>query len=214
MPNQSDPNQNNQQSNSSSVQQPVDLPPVIFPQSDLPPLPPTFQSANSTAVDQPATIDVGSGAPPEIPPEVSKPRKKFGSGKIIATILGLVVLVGGVGAGVLLTQQQQILTPQACGSNKISCVALTKDSSAPKVNDTINLTCEANFSSGSPVAYFRYQAPGSGNFVEDSNSYPINSSSHKATKSAQVSTVGAWVWQCRVCTNTSKTTCTDWGQSG
>ena len=37
----------------------------------------------------------------------SQPRKKFAGGKIIATILGLFLLVGGVGAGVYLTGQNQ-----------------------------------------------------------------------------------------------------------
>ena len=35
------------------------------------------------------------------------PKKKFAGGKIIATILGLFLLVGGVGAGVYLTGQNQ-----------------------------------------------------------------------------------------------------------
>ncbi len=71
--------------------------------------------------DQPAagpTIDysTGSAAPVNFPAmEVSSPKKKFGGGKVIATILGLFLLVGGVGAGLLLTQQQQLFNQKAAG---------------------------------------------------------------------------------------------------
>lgn len=124
--NQFGPNQNSQQSNGSPVQQPTVTPPVVFPQSDLPPLPPAFQNlsepdspavtapaVNSSTVQQPANTNTGSDTPPEIPPTVSKPKKKFGSGKIIASILGLIILVVGVGAGIILTQQRQLLQPKA-----------------------------------------------------------------------------------------------------
>jgi hypothetical protein len=100
-----DPNQNNQQ--------PPVTPPVIFPHSDLPPLPPSFQSLPENDAPKPIMGDSGSSAPPEIPPKVSIPKKKFGGGKIIATILGLIVLVGGVGAGILLTQQPQLFQQKA-----------------------------------------------------------------------------------------------------
>lgn len=225
MPNQNDPSQNqnnNQQFNSSPIQEPTVTPPVIFPQSDLPPLPPAFQdlakndAPNAPSANQPTDQSLNSNSGSDTPSDISslipKPKKKFGSGKIIATILGIVVLVGGVGAGVVVTQQQQILQPKACGES-LSCTALTKDVANPVVNGTINLTCEADSSSKNLVAHFRSQAPGSSNFVEDPNSYPVDSSTHKANKSTQVNTAGAWVWQCRICTNSDKQTCTDWGQS-
>jgi uncharacterized protein HemX len=41
------------------------------------------------------------------------PKKKFGTGKIIATILGLFLLIGGIGGGVLLTQQNQNVSEKA-----------------------------------------------------------------------------------------------------
>lgn len=46
---------------------------------------------------------------------IAAPKKKYEGGKIIATILGLVVLVGGIGAGVLLILQPQIFKPKASG---------------------------------------------------------------------------------------------------
>lgn len=55
------------------------------------------------------------GAPPNIPPVVttSKPKKKIGSKKVIATILGILLLIGGVGAGVILVQRQQEIREKA-----------------------------------------------------------------------------------------------------
>jgi hypothetical protein len=41
------------------------------------------------------------------------PHKKFGTGKIVATILGILVLVGGIGGGVYLTGQQQDIRERA-----------------------------------------------------------------------------------------------------
>ena len=130
MPNQSDPTQNPNPANP-PVDQPVNesasppVPPIIFPQSDLPPLPsvlstvsePDSTGQNAPKNDIPTTppiiADAGSGAPPDISSVIPKAKKKFGGGKIIATILGLVVLVGGVGAGILLTQQPQLFQQKA-----------------------------------------------------------------------------------------------------
>lgn len=83
----------------------------IFPQADLPPLPPSFQ-------DIPQGGSTGSAAPsdtpPNSPPVISgTPKKKFGGGRIIATILGILLLVGGVGAGFVLTQQRQLFQQKA-----------------------------------------------------------------------------------------------------
>ncbi len=136
-----------------SVSQPSGfIPPVISPQSDLPPLPPDFQNmpnasnstspslqisetptpqtnvpeslstpeptseqtANSSDVQQPIATDTGSAAPPpNIPPMTTGHKKKFGTVKVVATILGLFLLIGGVGAGVILTQQQQLFQQRA-----------------------------------------------------------------------------------------------------
>jgi hypothetical protein len=118
-----DQNQNNQQ--------PSMTPPVIFPHSDLPPLPPAFQNIPVTdnlpvtpsnqVTNQPINKNEGSAAPPDISSINPKPKKKFGGGKIIATILGLVVLVGGIGAGIILTQQKQLLEQKAAVICEIEC---------------------------------------------------------------------------------------------
>ena len=137
MPNQSDPNQN------TPVNDPV-IPPVIpnpidqgtppsmpiLDESDIPPIPagmgaPTVPVGTTvTEIDQtsptgsePATDNFGSAAPTDLPPMVAGPKKKFGTGKIIATILGLFLLVGGLGAGTYLVQQNQNINEEAAALN-------------------------------------------------------------------------------------------------
>jgi hypothetical protein len=116
--NQTDTGQGQQQNPSASV--------PFSPQADLPPLPPEFQNVNdqgSAPTAPPTTPTVpetpGSAAPPK--PDFSNigpsPKKKFGGGRIIATILGILVLVGGVGAGVFLAQNQQLLKQKAAGES-------------------------------------------------------------------------------------------------
>lgn len=113
MPNQTDPNQPANQS-------PI---PVISPSADLPPLPPDFSTASPTPVTQMPTTAVTTPEPsiPEsgnLPPIITpSPKKKFGGGRIIATILGILLLVGGVGAGILLTQQKQLIPQKAYTSS-------------------------------------------------------------------------------------------------
>lgn len=140
MPNQSDPTQN-LNTTLPPVKKPDDqsatppIPLVVFPQSHLPPLTPEFQSISKTDtppsnpgpepvipnVNQPVTGDGGSGTVPNISSVISKPKKKYGGGKIIATILGLVVLIGGIGAGIILTQQQQLFKQKASGLSGCLC---------------------------------------------------------------------------------------------
>lgn len=116
-----DPN-SNQPVNQNPV--PADVPSGTPVHTDLPPLPPDFQkvvpeSSNLPPVDQTVsqpTNGNGSAAPSDLPPMVAAPKKKFGGKKIIATILGIFLLVGGVGAGVILTQQQQLFQQKAAGT--------------------------------------------------------------------------------------------------
>lgn len=126
------PNQNTQNPNPN---QPIDgLNEAPFmPQSDIPPLPPEMTNPvtpplPSTAVPTtapepeptitttpivPAT-DSGSASPtPAFSDITAPPKKKFGGGKIIATILGILVLVGGLGAGTYLIGQKQLFQQKA-----------------------------------------------------------------------------------------------------
>ena len=120
------PDQNNSTQNPNPTTPPADapvapsVPPMISPQTDIPPLPPAFQ--NLPEEGTPITDkDNGSAAPPDISSVLPKAKKKFGGGRIIATILGLFVLIGGVGAGIVLTQQQQLFQQKA--SILLPCVS-------------------------------------------------------------------------------------------
>lgn len=126
MPNQNNPNPNTTNTNDIAPQSVGSSQPVspVFPQSDLPPLPPDFQTVvadNSSptpvksSTDQPINPAIGSAAPVStFPPVISpSPKKKFGGGRIIATILGLFLLIGGVGAGTYLVQQNQNVAEMA-----------------------------------------------------------------------------------------------------
>jgi len=99
-------------------------------QNDLPPLPDYMTQANTDSTpdsaqenaptEQPSDDLSGSAAPSDLPPMVSAPKKKFGGKKIIATILGIFLLVGGIGAGIILTQQQQLFQQKAAGTGYIN----------------------------------------------------------------------------------------------
>ena len=110
--------------------QPVN--PVVTTDLDIPPLPPDFQNIQPTTTPTPMVPpmekagDSGSAAPSNLPPIVSTPKKKFGGKRIIATILGVLLLVGGVGAGLVLTQQQQLFNQKASG-----CTALCLKNATP-----------------------------------------------------------------------------------
>ena len=127
----------------------------VFMEETLPPMPqeaPITQDItpvenkqdtepNETPVETPI-MDSGSAAPQDeviMPPTVtSKNKKKFAGGKVIATILGLFLLIGGVGAGVLLVKQNQNISEKAatdCNSitNSATCVATSACSWKPEV---------------------------------------------------------------------------------
>lgn len=133
------PNQNTQNPNPN---QPIDgLNEAPFmPQSDIPPLPPEMTNpvtpplpstaVRTTAPEPEPTItttpivpatDSGSASPPTpaFSDITTPPKKKFGGGKIIATILGILVLVGGLGAGTYLIGQKQLFQQKA--STPIDC---------------------------------------------------------------------------------------------
>jgi len=117
MPNdnkQSAPSDTNSTNNSS-------LPPIFVEPDALPPMP--NLDAKTQDIETPTVVsnDSGSAAPENdikidtVMPAVvtNSPKKKFAGGKVIATILGLFILVGGVGAGVYLTGQDQNIQEKA-----------------------------------------------------------------------------------------------------
>lgn len=78
------------------------------------------------------------------------------------------------------------------------------------MGDTVNFTCKANFSAAAPVAIFRHNVNG-GSFVE-SATLPLNAAG-EAGLSLPIDQTGDWEVQCRVCTDSTATICTDWGQA-
>lgn len=111
MPNQDQPNPTQNQ-----PQNPINGVP-FSPQADLPPLPPEFQNLDTKPnATIPPENPIGSAAPPTptfANIAMHSPKKKFGTGRIIATILGVFLLVGGVGTGIYLVQQKQLFNQKA-----------------------------------------------------------------------------------------------------
>ena len=133
----------NDNTNTNNSNQTSDVP-QVFSEDVLPPMPqenmPVTQTVSTVSNDQTkldtplvdtkedstkelgTNTDSGSAAPSgdiNLPPVVigTTPKKKFGSGKVIATILGLFLLVGGLGTGTYLVQQNQNIEERAgsCG---------------------------------------------------------------------------------------------------
>jgi len=145
MPNQ-DPSQKPQGNSTISSPEPINEPTIpatvsdteqpslsgsIPVQNDLPPLPDYMTQTDANDVQENTSAPVvenapteqqpsddlsGSAAPSDLPPMVAAPKKKFGGKRIIATILGIFLLVGGIGAGIVLTQQQQLFQQKAEGT--------------------------------------------------------------------------------------------------
>ena len=97
-------------------------PPIFVEPDALPPMPQAAPIPQVVPMPQmqPPVVKSGSAAPSDdivMAPIVTTttPKKKFAGGKIIATILGLFLLVGGVGAGVYLTGQNQNPNEKAAG---------------------------------------------------------------------------------------------------
>jgi hypothetical protein len=102
------PDDNN---NLPNTQGPQTATPFSMPEiSDIPPAPENIQTSIPTA---PPAPEEATG--PDLPPVISPPpaKKKFVGKKFIATILGILILVGGLGAGVVLVKQQQDIRERA-----------------------------------------------------------------------------------------------------
>ncbi|MFH1971539.1 MAG: hypothetical protein ABIJ05_04115 [Patescibacteria group bacterium] len=123
---------NDQNSQPQQAVPPTDLPPVpetptqesqnmevpSFPQMDSSTTTPPIPSVEEITEEKKGTSAPNMDIPPVIPND-SNPKKKFG-GKTIATILGILVLVGAIGAGVILINQQQDIREKAAGCTNCS----------------------------------------------------------------------------------------------
>lgn len=93
-------------------------PPPAFPEmTDFPTVPTINQDANTTPTAPVNNVPSDSGqasGPTDIPPMIANaPKRK--SPKMIATILGIFILIGAVGAGVILVGQKQLFEQKASG---------------------------------------------------------------------------------------------------
>jgi len=91
-------------------------------------------------------------------------------------------------------------------------VDLTKNKTAPTLGDKVIFTCEATFSAPHPVAQFRWKVD-EGEWIIEEPDNQMDPITHKASTEGDIYKVGVWTWQCRVCTDSTKTTCTIWGQA-
>lgn len=149
------PNQNNNQSSNLNNQTDDSKPVVSFPvvEDTLPPMPASPDAslgAPDIANPSPADTNSGSAAPnndlitPQVIGTIPPPAKKFVGGKIIATILGLFLLVGGVGAGVFLTGQNQNISEKAANENyrdELKCCSNTNNGDCKHCLVQNNGTC-------------------------------------------------------------------------
>ncbi|MFZ3301717.1 MAG: hypothetical protein WA152_03330 [Microgenomates group bacterium] len=120
---------NNQQAQTGSLP-PVptdDMPPIVM-EDTTPPMLSTNDLPLANAQTTPETTptvelpktDSGSAAPSDdvvMAPVITTQKKKFAGGKVIATILGLFLLVGGLGAGIVLVDQNQNIEEKAGACN-------------------------------------------------------------------------------------------------
>lgn len=113
-------------------------PPMDIPAGDAS-LPPPFPPETPPIESAMPPSDSGSAAPGfDIPPVIAPVGKPRGGDKrVIATILGLLVLVGGIGAGIILVRQQQDIREKAA----TLCQEEVGGSCVPT-----NYTCTTNYS--------------------------------------------------------------------
>ena len=148
------PNDTKQPNTSGQTPTNNDLPPVMMEDTAPPmmndgpqtPVVTTTQTTTTTVQDTPT--DSGSAAPSDdivMPPVITTQKKKFAGGKVIATILGLFLLVGGLGAGIFLVGQNQNIEEQAgCYSTCMNQIGDT---------DECDYACQESGQSGDNSGY-------------------------------------------------------------
>lgn len=137
--------------NPTSVNQPV--PDVAFPSEDSGSLPLTPDLNQPTGDGTAAPIETPATLPP------SKPKLSLGKGKIVATILGILLLVGGVGAGIVLVKQQQDIREKAATlSCKGDCTCYRNTDMSPKDGECGGSSCTCQCNPGYTAQTGRYNS--------------------------------------------------------
>ena len=89
-----------------------------------------------------------------------------------------------------------------------ACVGLTGDA-VYEYGTTETFTCTATFSAVNPVAFFQYNVDG-GTY---NTSAAVALSGTTASYDIPIDEYGAWEVQCRICTDSTATSCTAWGNA-
>ena len=119
---------------------PVAFPPTLEPTTPVSQPIPT-SPFGTTSSDVPTPDLNGGGVPPTVSVEDNKPKKYFVSPKgrkFVATLFGLLVLVGGLGAGGYLVQQQQDVRERAA----IPEDTCSSQSSGGCANQPVGFNCQ------------------------------------------------------------------------
>lgn len=93
-------------------------------------------------------------------------------------------------------------------SPSYSCTSLAGDETY-EYGETETFSCEANFSAVNPVAFFRYNVDGG--IYNTSGAVVLTGTT--ASYDIPIDQYGAWGVQCKICTDSSETTCTTWGNA-
>ena len=94
---------------------------------------------------------------------------------------------------------------------EFACVDLTSDplTSEIVVGDMVTFTCEGSFSSvPNPMAFFK-TVMGTDEWI--SPEVAVNLETGEASFDIEIDKAGDWLVQCRVCTDSTATSCTEWG---
>ena len=140
MPDQNNPTDTNfNPSRVNPPSEPTQMPAATPPVPDVPTgdvsIPPPFPPETSPIEGAPPPFDI----PPVIVP-AGKP-KGFGGKKVIATILGLLVLVGGLGAGIILVRQQQDIREKAVTTDPYAtCTRIPTSAITRETGDSLTIT--------------------------------------------------------------------------
>jgi len=90
------------------------------------------------------------------------------------------------------------------------CDSLTGGSGATH-GTTETFTCSASFSATSPVAYFHHSV--NDTMIATSSAVAIDSTTNQATYDITLDQYGDWEVQCKVCTDSTASSCTSWGDA-
>ncbi len=135
--NQTDPNQPASSNPPTTSDQPVVPTFQTIDSTQTPPVNSSAQNTDTTVAQQNNNQEnTNQTNEPSDPSNMTtvKPAKKFGGGKIIASILGFLVLVGGIAGGVILTQQEQDVREEALNN----CDVCLRNASPDECADVCN----------------------------------------------------------------------------